>query len=111
MVVRAPRVQVALARAYLAAGEKKTGGRWQRETHDFLSLPLYVREGHVLALSADETRPDGNWQEGLTFYTDALPDGQSATVTVPNHDGTPAVTTTLTRTGDTVTATGIEDKG
>jgi hypothetical protein len=77
-------------------GEQKSGGRWYRETHDFFSLPLYVREGSVLALSADLTRPDGDWQEGLTLHAYGLKDGQSATITVPNPDGTPAFTATLT---------------
>lgn len=88
-------------------GEQKTGGRWYRETHDFFSLPLYVREGAVLALSADQTRPDGNWVDGLTLHAYGLRDGQSVSVTVPNHDGTPALTATVTRTGETVTAKGF----
>ncbi len=30
---------------HLLTGEAVEGGRWHTETHDFLSLPLYVREG------------------------------------------------------------------
>ena len=91
-------------------GETKSGGRWYKETHDFLSLPLYVREGTVLVLSADHSRPDGNWQDGLTLHAYQLKDGQSVNVTVPHHDGTPAFTATVTRTGDTVTAEGFSGR-
>jgi alpha-D-xyloside xylohydrolase len=31
-------------------GEVKSGPRWVRETHSFLTLPLYVREGSIIAL-------------------------------------------------------------
>jgi len=88
-------------------GEQKPGGRWYRETHDFLSLPLYVREGSVLALAADDTRPDSSWFDGLSLHAYALHDGQSVSVTVPHHDGTPALITTVTRDGNTLTASGF----
>ena len=35
----------------LLDGRKVQGGHWQKETHDFLSLPLMVRPGTVLPLS------------------------------------------------------------
>ena len=88
-------------------GETKPGGRWYRETHDFLSLPLYVREGTVLALSSNDARPDADWLDGLTLHAYALKDGQTVQVTVPNHDGEPALVAAITKSGDTLTAEGF----
>ena len=34
----------------LLTGETVTGGGWQKETHDYFSLPLMVRPGSVLSL-------------------------------------------------------------
>jgi alpha-D-xyloside xylohydrolase len=52
---------------HLLTGEKVTGGRWVRETHGFDSLPLYARDGAVLARGAREDRPDYDYLDGLTL--------------------------------------------
>jgi len=42
----------------LLTGEPIEGGRWYRDTHDPLSLPLLVRPNSLLALSSDDTSPE-----------------------------------------------------
>lgn len=51
----------------LLSGERVAGGRWRRERHDFLSLPLYVRAGAVLARGARGDRPDYDYLDGLVL--------------------------------------------
>ena len=51
----------------LLSGEKRAGGRWVRETHGFLSLPLYVAPGTVLPWGAETERPDYDYARGLTL--------------------------------------------
>jgi len=51
----------------LLTGERVEGGRWRRETHGFDSLPLYVREGTILARGDRVDRPDYNYLDGLTL--------------------------------------------
>ena len=41
---------------HLLSGERREGGRWQRETHDFLSLPLYVAPATVLPWGAEDDK-------------------------------------------------------
>ena len=53
---------------------------------------------------------DDNWLDGLALHAYSLKDGQSVSVIIPNHDGTPALTGTVTCTGDTVTAEGFREK-
>jgi alpha-D-xyloside xylohydrolase len=68
-------------------GEPAVGGRWRTETHGFTSLPLYVREGAVLALGGRDDRPDYDYLEGLLL---ALHPGSfqgSRSVTVTNPEG------------------------
>ena len=73
-------------------GETVTGSGWRRETHGFDSIPLYVRDGAVLAIGAREDRPDYNYLDGLTLelYSSSLPgvlDGsRQVTVTTPGGD-------------------------
>lgn len=66
-------------------GETVTGGSWRTETHGFDSLPLYVREGAVLATGARDDRPDYDYLDGLTLVR--YPGGSGRTVTVVTPTG------------------------
>lgn len=71
---------------HLLTGERVAGGRWRRERHDVLSLPLYVRPGAVLPWGAREDRPDYDYLDGLTLRVFAGGEG-TVTVTVTTPDG------------------------
>ncbi|MEU0147940.1 alpha-xylosidase [Streptomyces sp. NPDC006288] len=79
---------------HLLTGETVTGPAWRRETHGFDSLPLLVRQGAVLALGADESRPDGAWLDGLELrvFAPAGTGDFTRTVTVPGPTGAVAAT-------------------
>ncbi|GHG12326.1 alpha-xylosidase [Streptomyces zaomyceticus] len=99
---------------HLLSGETVTGPGWRRETHALDSLPLYVRPGAVLPLGADDSRPDGEWLDGLTLLVapggPGRPAENTVTVTVPDHRGAPAAVYEVTRTrqGPRATVTGTE---
>lgn len=38
----------------LLTGEKKIGGRWYKETYDYLTMPLFVRENTILVTGRDD---------------------------------------------------------
>jgi alpha-D-xyloside xylohydrolase len=45
-------------------GNMIQGPQWVKETHDFTTLPMYVREGTVLVMGReDETRTDYDWMD------------------------------------------------
>jgi alpha-D-xyloside xylohydrolase len=48
-------------------GETVVGPGWRRETHGFDSIPLYVRDGAVLAIGGRDDRPDYDYLDGLTL--------------------------------------------
>lgn len=83
---------------HLLSGESVQGGSWRRESHGFLSLPLYVRPGALLPLGGDSSRPDYDYTRNLTVRLHPLADGAGATCTVPHPDGSPAATIRATRT-------------
>ena len=87
----------------LITGARAAGGRWQRETHDFMSLPLMVRPGTVLPLGACDTRPDYDYADGVELHVFALPEGQARTVTLYNLKGRPAATYTVARQNGAIT--------
>ncbi|MBQ9324227.1 MAG: alpha-xylosidase [Clostridia bacterium] len=71
----------------LLSGESKEGGTWQKETHDFFSLPLMVRPGTVLPLGQRDDRPDYDYEDGLELHVYALCEDESVTVRIPDLKG------------------------
>ena len=80
----------------LLDGRKVQGGHWQRETHDFLSLPLMVRHGTVLPMGKHDDRPDYDYTDGLELHVYQLAEGQTVTVKIPDLKGQLAATYTVT---------------
>lgn len=80
----------------LLDGRKVQGGRWQKETHDFLSLPLMVRPGTVLPMGQCDNRPDYDYTDGLELHVYQLAEGQTVVVKIPDLKGQIAVTYTVT---------------
>jgi alpha-D-xyloside xylohydrolase len=83
----------------LLTGQVVEGGRWRRERHGFSSLPLYVREGTLLAWGRDETRPDYDHADGVELQLFALPDDAAAAATVRDLRGQPALSAAVSRHG------------
>jgi alpha-D-xyloside xylohydrolase len=78
----------------LLSGQVVEGPGWQHEEHSFLSLPMLVRPGSVIAVGVDSSRPDYAYSEGLTLQVYELEAGQAAQVEIPNPEG--AVETVFT---------------
>ncbi|WP_053239426.1 alpha-xylosidase [Pleomorphomonas koreensis] len=94
----------------LLTGEVVDGPAWRRENHGVMSLPLYVRPNSLVAFGKDDSRPDYDYADGITFALYQLADGASATATVPDHrSGAPALKLTVRRDGDVLTATPDRD--
>lgn len=76
-------------------GEKAQGG-WRKETHDYDSIPLWVRDGSVIVTNPGETKPDRVYGENalVSVFVDEV---ETADAVVTEIDG-PAVTFTARRT-------------
>ena len=84
---------------HLLSGETKPSGRWQREQHGFMSLPLYVAPGTVLPWGAETGRPDYDYAAGVTLRLFELVDGASAAFEVASPQGGIAARGTVQRQG------------
>jgi alpha-D-xyloside xylohydrolase len=89
---------------HLLSGEKKCGGRWHREQHDFMSLPLYVAANTVLAWGAQTELPDYDYARGVTLRVFELADGGSAAFELVTAQGGSAARGTVSRDGSQYTA-------
>ncbi len=73
------------------------GPRWVRETHDFMSLPLFVRPNSIIPLGSRSDRPDYDYSDGLTLQAYELENGVK-TISIPTLSGETAETFVLSRT-------------
>lgn len=75
------------------------GGSWQKEKHDFLSLPLMARQGCVIAMGARDDRPDYDYTDGVELHVYGLDEGQAAACKVYGTDGRLAASFEVTMRG------------
>ncbi len=90
------------------SGQVLKGERWVQENHGFMSLPLMVRPNSIVPVGSEDTRPDYDYSDGVTFHVFALDDGKSASATVYTAAGVPDLTLQVSRRG---TAYSIEADG
>ncbi|PPG38263.1 alpha-xylosidase [Pseudoclavibacter sp. RFBA6] len=74
----------------LLEGTTVQGGTWRRERHGFDSLPLYVREGAVIARHERFDRPDHDYLDGVVISAYPGAGAGSAATTVTTPDGASA---------------------
>lgn len=92
---------------YLPAGtwtnfltdEVVSGGSWQREKLDYLSIPLWVPENTVIPVGAVDDRPDYDYAEGVTLHIFNIRNGATVEVTVPDAAGRPRASFRVERQG------------
>lgn len=84
----------------LFTGLPVEGGRWVREQHGFLSMPLLVKPGSLLVTGSTDARADYDYGQDAVITIYQLKDGETARVTVPTLSGEVDYTLTVTRVGD-----------
>ena len=83
----------------LLSGDVKEGGRWYKEKHGYLSIPLYVREGSIVAMGARDDNAVYDYADGTTFQAYALVDGCEAQTMVYDTENREAVKAAVTHCG------------
>jgi alpha-D-xyloside xylohydrolase len=84
-------------------GQVVEGGRWVREKHGYLSLPLLVRPNSIVPVGATDQVPDYDYADGITFHIVDMQDGAVASKTIYSLDGSPTLTVSASRLGDNIT--------
>ena len=88
---------------HLLSGEVREGGRWQKDTYDYFSMPLYVKENTLLPVGCEDMRPDYDYEKGLSLHLYQPMDGVVATCQIPATDGSIVNTITAEKTAGAVT--------
>ena len=85
---------------HFLSGATVAGGRWVREQHNYLSLPLMARPNSIIAVGANDLRPDYDFADGVTLHVFEPADGATIDCQVPGMAGGTALTAQVTRTGN-----------
>lgn len=83
-------------------GEKVSGGGWINETHDYMSIPLMVRPGSIIAVGENQNQPDYDYTDNVVFHVFELGDGSEASTEVYNINGEKALTAHAKRHGKVI---------
>ena len=59
----------------LLTGEVVEGGLWRKETHGYMTLPLLMRENHLLPLGNDDSSSDYDYSQSLSLAIGHITDG------------------------------------
>jgi alpha-D-xyloside xylohydrolase len=70
-----------------------------------MSLPVMVRPNSVLAIGSDETRPDYDYADGVTFHVFEPADGAECTASLVTVDGQEGTSAAVRRDEDVVRIT------
>jgi len=89
----------------LLGGPAVDGGRWQGETHDSTSLPLMVRPGSIIAMGANETRPDYDYADGVSFHVFEPGEEEECSAAIVSADGREETSLSVRRTAGDIRIT------
>ena len=88
---------------HLLTGETVDGNGWRRDSYDFFSLPVFVRENTILPVGSCNLRPEYDYADGLTLRLYQFADGAEAERTVCDTQGNVILTAKAVRQGNTIT--------
>ena len=86
----------------LIDGEILEGGRWYEKKYSYLDLPLFVREGALVAFGSRSDVPDYDYADGAELVWYLPKDGDLALCRIPDVKGGIAAKVQAQRTGNTV---------
>lgn len=84
------------------SGDRVQGGRWLREHHDYLSLPLLVRPNSIIAVGSVEDRPDYDYCADTTFHLYEIEEGGEAAAHLCGQNGTSEVSVVARRSNRSI---------
>ena len=90
---------------HFLTNEVREGGTWYTDRYDYFSLPLYVREGTILPVGENETRPDYDYTHGTALRVYELRDNDTANARIPSLDGLKEINISAENCGGTIKVT------
>ncbi|WP_199614199.1 alpha-xylosidase [Paenibacillus alkalitolerans] len=86
----------------MITGDKVEGGKWVKEKHGYMTVPLLVRPNSLIAIGSNDQRPDYDFADNVTFHLFELEDGASASTAVYDLNGAAELKASAFRSGGTL---------
>ncbi|MNJ40471.1 Alpha-xylosidase [compost metagenome] len=87
---------------HLLTGETIEGGKWRKDNYDFFSLPLFVRPNSILALGANDTKPDYDFAQDADVRLYQIEDDAQVSRKVRSVKGDTDLEIAVSRSGSTL---------
>ncbi|WP_238919095.1 alpha-xylosidase [Clostridium sp. YIM B02555] len=68
-------------------GKRYEGNRWIKEKHDYLSVPMMIRENSLIAVGNENSKPDYDYGENITIMAFELKENDATKTTVLDTNG------------------------
>jgi alpha-D-xyloside xylohydrolase len=91
---------------HLLTNESIIGGQWRRETIDFMSLPLFAREGSLIPMSNCEEQPQWRLDEPLSLHVFLASGDMDVTLRLTPSDSATAARIKCRKRGNHITLEG-----
>ena len=91
------------------SGKKYEGGRGIKETHNYLSVPMMVKENSLIAIGSEDSKPDYDYRNNVSILAYELKDNIKANTTVRDMKGNKTLQVEVLKEGNKiiVESTGI----
>ena len=83
-------------------GTVHEGGKWYREEHGYLSIPLFARENSIVAVGSRDDDAVYDYADAVTFRVYALGDGKTAKTLVYSADNEVEACISASRSGGSI---------
>ncbi|QUI25389.1 alpha-xylosidase [Vallitalea pronyensis] len=90
---------------HLLTNEKHQGGKYFNENFNYFSLPLYVKPNTILPMGQDDSRPDYDYLENISYHVFEVNDGAEIALDVYNTKNQVEDHVTLEKTDNTMLIT------
>ena len=89
-------------------GDVTEGGRWIKEKHGYLSMPLMVKENSIIAVGNENSRPDYDYADNVTLHVFELKDGAKVETIVYDTEAKLNLNVTVTRKANEIIVEAIK---
>jgi alpha-D-xyloside xylohydrolase len=87
----------------LISGQAVDGGAWRKETHGYMSLPVMVRPGSIIAMGNNATRPDYDYGDGVVYHVFEVAAGSRCAASLVSTEGREETTLSVRRDDELLT--------
>lgn len=92
------------------SGKKYEGGRWIREKHDYLSVPMMVKENSLIAVGNESSKPDYDYRNNVSVLAYELKENEKAKTSILDIKGQKTLEVEVIKSGNEIAieSTGTE---